>query len=195
MRAALVGGRRAGRRVLRTYHRHPMNATLWVALAVTGLALVIVIIAALRSRQLSATALVRLDELARSNERLERELRGAVESAAAASRLETGARLSDLHGGLTQQMTGMAGMQGQQLLGFGEQVSKVSEAANTAARANREESAQQLKDFATLMQQQLAELNRSIHGNVNTCFTRSDLWSGRYGAGVGAGGCEHCPRR
>ena len=131
-----------------------MNATLWVALAVAGLALVVVTIAALRSRQLSATALVRLDELARSNERLERELRGAVESASAALRLETGARLTDLHGGLTQQMTGMAGMQGQQLLGFGEQVSKVSEAANTAARANREESAQQLKDFATLMQQQ-----------------------------------------
>ena len=143
-----------------------MNATLWVALAVAGFALVIVIIAALRSRQLSATALVRLDELARSNERLERELRGAVESAAAASRLETGARLSDLHGGLTQQMTGMAGMQGQQLLGFGEQVSKVSDAADAAARANREESAKQLKDFATLMQQQLAELNRSIHGNL-----------------------------
>ena len=130
-----------GDHVPRTYHRDPMNATLWVALAVAGFALVVVIIAALRSRQLSATALVRLDELARSNERLERELRGAVESAAAASRLETGARLSDLHGGLTQQMTGMAGMQGQQLLGFGEQVSKVSDAADAAARANREESA------------------------------------------------------
>ena len=107
-----------------------MNATLWVALAVAGLALVVVIIAALRSRQSSAIALVRLDELARSNERLERELRGAVESAAASLRLETGSRLSDLHGGLTQQMTGMAGMQGQQLLGFGEQVSKVSDAAD-----------------------------------------------------------------
>ena len=119
-----------------------MNATLWVALAVSGLALVVVIIAALRLRQSSAIALLRLDELARSNERLERELRGAVESAAAALRLETGARLSDLHGGLTHQMTGMAGMQGQQLLGFGEQVSKVSDAADAAARANREESAQ-----------------------------------------------------
>ena len=63
-------------------------------------------------------------------------------------------------------MTGMAGMQGQQLLGFGQQVAKVNEAAEAAARANREEGAKQLKDFATLMQQQLADMSRSIQNNL-----------------------------
>ena len=81
-------------------------------------------------------------------------------------RVETSARLAEVQSGLAQQMTGMAGMQGQQLLGFGEQVAKVGEAAQAAARANREESAKQLKDFAALMQQQLADLNRSIQNNL-----------------------------
>jgi len=143
-----------------------MNAALWIALGIAAVALLIVVIVGLRARQTSAVALQRLEELARTNERLEREMRAAVESSAAALRLETGARLNEVHGSLTQQMTGMAGMQGQQLLGFGEQVARVSAAADAAARANREESAQQLKDFASLIQQQLTDLNRGIRDNL-----------------------------
>jgi DNA recombination protein RmuC len=104
--------------------------------------------------------------LAQDNERLERELRTAVETSASQMRVETGARLAEVQGGLAQQMTGLASLQGQQLLGFGQQVAKVNEAAEGAARANREESGKQLKDFAGLMQQQLADMNRSIQNSL-----------------------------
>ena len=104
--------------------------------------------------------------LAQDGERLERELRTAVENTSAQVRVETSARLAEVQAGLTQQMNGVATMQGQQLLGFGQQVAKVNEAAEGAARANREESAKQLKDFATLMQQQLADMSRGIQNNL-----------------------------
>jgi len=143
-----------------------MDLATGVAFGLAGVALIIVIVVGLRSRQSAAIALQRLEELARTNERLEREMRAAVEAAAATSRLETGTRLNELSGGLTQQLTGIAGMQGQQLLGFGEQVARVSAAADAAARANREESAQQLKDFALLIQQQLTDINHSIRNNL-----------------------------
>src|SRR5512144_1322450 len=122
------------------------------ALLLALVALVALVAALRRDRGLES----RLADLAQANERLERELRAAVESSSTQVRVETSARLAEVQGGLTQQMTGMAGMQGQQLLGFGQQVGKLNEASEAAARANREESAKQLKDFATLMHQQLA---------------------------------------
>ena len=76
--------------------------------------------------------------------------------------METGARLSELQSGLVQQVTGLGGVQGQQLLGFGQQVARMSELAEATARSNREESAQHLQDFATRMQQQLADLTQRI---------------------------------
>ncbi|MGZ8273178.1 MAG: DNA recombination protein RmuC [Burkholderiaceae bacterium] len=104
--------------------------------------------------------------LALDGERLERELRTSVENTSAQVRVETSARLAEVQTGLTQQMNGVATLQGQQLLGFGQQVAKVNEAADGAARANREESAKQLKDFATLMQQQLADMSHGIQNNL-----------------------------
>jgi len=132
--------------------------------AALGLALLALVVAVRRDPAAALDA--RLAALTQDNERLERELRAAVETAAAQVRVETGARLAEVQGGLTQQMTGMAGMQGQQLLGFGQQVARFNEATELAARANREESAKQLKDFATLMHQQLADMNRSIQNNL-----------------------------
>ncbi|HET9024276.1 MAG TPA: DNA recombination protein RmuC, partial [Burkholderiaceae bacterium] len=128
------------------------------------LALIALVVAVRRDRTPHLDA--RLVALAQDNERLERELRAAVENTSAQVRVETSARLAEVQAGLTQQMTGMAGMQGQQLLGFGQQVAKVNEAAEAAARANREEGAKQLKDFATLMQQQLADMSRSVQNNL-----------------------------
>jgi DNA recombination protein RmuC len=128
------------------------------------LALVALVVAVRRDR--TSELDTRLATLAQDNERLERELRAAVESTSTQVRVETSARLAEVQAGLTQQMTGMAGMQGQQLLGFGQQVAKVNEAAEAAARANREESAKQLKDFAGLMQQQLGDMSRSIQNNL-----------------------------
>jgi DNA recombination protein RmuC len=118
-----------------------LPAVLAVALVLALVGLVI----ALRFRNDGALS-ARLDELIRDNERLERELRAAVDGASGQLRLETGARLTELQSGLMQQMTGQAGLQGQQLLGFGQQVAKLAEAAEASARANREEGTQQLKN-------------------------------------------------
>ena len=121
--------------------------------------------------RLTRSFVERLDELARGNERLERELRAAVEASASALRVETGARLSELQSGLVQQVTGLGGVQGQQLMGFGQQVARMSELAEATARSNREEGAQQLQDFATRMQQQLADLTRAIQLNLGEVRT------------------------
>ena len=148
-----------------------MTDTVLMALAIGGALLILVVFFVLRSRPDSAALVERLDELARANERLERELRAAVEASASALKLETGARLSELQTGLVQQVTGLGGIQGQQLLGFGQQVAHMSELAEAAARTNREESAQQLQDFAARMQQQLSDLTRAIQLNLGEVRT------------------------
>jgi DNA recombination protein RmuC len=143
-----------------------LPAVLAVALLLALVGLVI----ALRFRNDGALS-ARLDELIRDNERLERELRAAVDGASGQLRLETGARLTELQNGLMQQMTGQAGLQGQQLLGFGQQVAKLAEAAEASARANREEGTQQLKNFAAAMQQHLSDLTRAIQLNLSEVRT------------------------
>ncbi len=70
--------------------------------------------AALRARRDTGVS-ARLDALLHDNERLERELRSAVDSSSGQLRLETGTRLSELQTHLVQQMTGLTGLQGQQL--------------------------------------------------------------------------------
>jgi DNA recombination protein RmuC len=142
-----------------------MIETLAVTLAATLLLALVALVIAIR-RDRTAELRAGIAALAQDNERLERELRTAVETSASQMRLETGARLAEVQGGLAQQMTGLASLQGQQLLGFGQQVAKVNEAAESAARANREEGAKQLKDFGGLMQQQLADMNRSIQNSL-----------------------------
>jgi DNA recombination protein RmuC len=139
-----------------------------ILIAILGVALALALIALIVAvrRDPAAALEARLADLGQDNERLERELRAAVDNSAAQVRLETGARLSEAQAALAQQMTGVAGLQGQQLHGFGQQVAKVNEAAEAAARANREESAKQLKDFGALMQQQLADMNRSIQTSL-----------------------------
>ncbi len=143
-----------------------MTESLIVALAIGAAVLVLAAIVVLRSRHSAIAVLERLDELARANERLERELRTAIEASAATLRMETGARLGELQTGLVQLVTGLGGVQGQQLLGFGQQVARMSESAESAARMNREESAQHLKDFATGMQLQIGDLTRAIQQNL-----------------------------
>jgi DNA recombination protein RmuC len=142
-----------------------MTELIYVALAIAAAALILVAVFALRTAK-AAPLLERLDELARANERLERELRGAVESSASALRIETGARLTELQTGIVQQLTGLGGLQGQQLQGFGQQVARMSEQAEASARSNREESAQRLQAFAGALQNQLADLTRSIQQNL-----------------------------
>jgi DNA recombination protein RmuC len=148
-----------------------MNETVVIALAIAFVVLALAMVLVLLGRRADPQLVERLDELARGNERLERELRAAVEASASALRVETGARLSELQSGLVQQVTGLGGVQGQQLMGFGQQVARMSELAEATARSNREESAQQLQDFATRMQQQLADLTRGIQLNLSEVRT------------------------
>lgn len=85
--------------------------------AVLAAALLIALLglyAAVRSRR-DAGVSSRLDALLHDNERLERELRAAVDSTSGQIRLETGTRLNELQTSLVQQMTGLTGLQGQQL--------------------------------------------------------------------------------
>jgi len=148
-----------------------MNEAVVISLAIAAIVVAVALVLVLRGRRADPQLLERLDELARGNERLERELRAAVEASASALRVETGARLSELQSGLVQQVTGLGGVQGQQLMGFGQQVARMSELAEATARSNREESAQQLQDFATRMQQQLADLTRGIQLNLSEVRT------------------------
>ena len=148
-----------------------MNEAIVIALAIAAFAVAVALVLVLRARSADPQLVERLDELARGNERLERELRAAVEASASALRLESGARLSELQSGLVQQVTGLGGVQGQQLMGFGQQVARMAELAETTARSNREEGAQQLQDFATRMQQQLADLTRAIQLNLGEVRT------------------------
>jgi DNA recombination protein RmuC len=154
-----------GPRIIHGMTEQPLVVLLAAGLVLALIAVVVSVAFAVRRGHLSVLD-ARLEALAADNERLERELRAAVETASSQMRLETGARMAEVQTSLAQQMTGLAGMQGQQLLGFGQQVAKVNEAGETAARANREESAKQLKDFATLMQQQLADMSRGIQNNL-----------------------------
>ncbi|MEO8187630.1 MAG: DNA recombination protein RmuC [Burkholderiaceae bacterium] len=88
-----------------------------VVVAVLAAALLVSLLglyAAVRGRRDPAVS-ARLDALLHDNERLERELRAAVDSSAGQMRLETGTRLSELQSHLVQQMTGLTGLQGQQL--------------------------------------------------------------------------------
>ena len=136
----------------------PLVVVLLVLIALLALGLVFAVRGA-RDASLPA----RLDALARDNERLERELRAAVDSAAQRVQSDTSARQSQLQDSIFQQVHGLGGAQAQQLAGLAQQVAKVAEGAHLSARANREESAAALGRFTDAQQQTLAELNRQIH--------------------------------
>ena len=124
-----------------------MNETTLLALAIGLAVLAIVLMIALRTRGDPRVA-DRLDELARGNERLERELRAAVEASASGLRLETGTRLGELHSGLVQQITGLGGVQGQHL-------------QNLAAGTQH-----QLSDLTRAIQLSLGEVRTTLHGQL-----------------------------
>jgi DNA recombination protein RmuC len=132
-----------------------------VALVALLLALAALVFALRQAR--SARLSEQIIELQRRNdalsERLERELRDAITQNARDARTETGARLAELQTGLLGQLTGVANLQATQLTGFGQQLARISEGAESSSRANREEAALQLQSFAAAMQQQLADLD------------------------------------
>jgi DNA recombination protein RmuC len=144
---------------------HGFTIAAVIALPVAVVALVF----ALRPRRDDGMA-ARLDELQRrqdaASERMERELRQAVATAASEVRTETGARIAELQTGLMGQMASLSGVQTTQLTTFGEHVARIGAGAEESSRANREEAARQLAAFNQAMQQQLAELTRAIQLNL-----------------------------
>ena len=136
----------------------PLVVVLLVLVALLALGLVL----AVRGGR-DASLPARLDGLARDNERLERELRAAVDAAAQRVQTDTTARQAQLQDSIFQQVNGLGGTQSQQLAGLAQQVAKVAEGADLSARANREEAAAALARFTETQQQTLADLNRQIH--------------------------------
>lgn len=120
-----------------------------VALALAGALLVALVALALALRR-HARIGARIDELQRRSdehgERLERELRAAVENAASQVRIETGARLAELQTGLLGQLASLAGVQTTQLGGFSQQVADLSHA----------------------VRQQLAEVRQTLEARLQT---------------------------
>jgi DNA recombination protein RmuC len=143
-----------------------------IAIAVAAAAVVFVLLLALGwfKRSLDASIARRLADAERGseahNERLERELRAAVDSSASQVRIETGQRLAEVQTALVAQVTSLATVQTTQLSGFGQQMTHAAEVAETSARAQREEGAAQVARLAQQLQQQVADLARAVQMNL-----------------------------
>jgi DNA recombination protein RmuC len=113
-------------------------------------ALVLALIAIVLTRRAGlvqlAGAIERLkDEQSAINERLERELRAAVDAAATSTRVETGARFSELQSALNAQVAQASGVQAQSLNGYGQSMQ------------------QQLVDLRRAIDQNLGEVRSTLH--------------------------------
>ena len=109
------------------------------------------------------------DELARGNERIERELRGEIAETARIGRSDVTQQLGQFQQVLATQLTSVATLQNNQIDTFAQQLTKLTE-TNTqqleAVRQNLQQQAQQARDeqgnalrrFGETMQQQLAQL-------------------------------------
>jgi DNA recombination protein RmuC len=105
------------------------------------------------------------------SERLERELRAAVESSASQVRVETGHRLTEMQTALVGQVTSLANLQTTQLAGFGQQMTHAAEVAETSARAQREEGTVQVARLAQQLQTQVADLANTVRLNLGEVRT------------------------
>ena len=105
------------------------------------------------------------------SERLERELRAAVESSASQVRVETGHRLTEMQTALVGQVTSLANLQTTQLSGFGRQMTHAAEVAESSARAQREEGAAQVARLAQQLQTQVADLANTVRLNLGEVRT------------------------
>jgi DNA recombination protein RmuC len=149
----------------------------WLGLlAAVALLVVLLALAWVRHGVASAVA-ARLAESERSGdahfERLERELRTAIESSASQVRMESGHRLTEMQTALVAQVTALANVQTTQLAGFGQQVAHAAEVAETSARAQREEGAAQVARLAQQLQTQVADLAHAVQ--LNLAEVRSTL--------------------
>ncbi len=152
-----------------------MNELQWIALAAAALLLVMLLSLAWLRRSVDAAVARRIADAERvraaQDERSERELRAAIESSSSQVRIETGQRLTEMQTALVSQVTGLASVQTTQLAGFGQQMTRAAESAETSARAQREDGAAQLSRLAQQLQQQVAELGHSVRLNLGEVRT------------------------
>jgi DNA recombination protein RmuC len=141
-----------------------------IAVAAAVVAVVLVLALVWLKRSFDAAVALRIADVERNrgaqDERLERDLRTAVESSASQVRIETGQRLTEMQTALVGQVTSLAGLQTTQLSGFGQQVAHAAEVAETSARAQREEGAAQVARLAQQLQTQVADLARAVQMNL-----------------------------
>jgi DNA recombination protein RmuC len=97
----------------------PPTFLTWVLILAPALAAAAVVVWSVRRAGAVRMLERMLAELRADNERLERELRRAVDSAAGQSRLETGARLAQLQSELGSRLTQTTGVQAEQLGAYG----------------------------------------------------------------------------
>ena len=150
-----------------------MSEIQYAAAAAAVVVVVALLFAALwLKRSLDASVAARLADGERTremlDERLERELRAAVESSASQVRMETGQRLTEMQTALVGQVTSLASLQTTQLAGFGQQMTHAAEVAESSARAQREEGASQVARLAQQLQTQVADLARAVQLNLGT---------------------------
>jgi len=146
-----------------------------IALLATAMAVVGVFALVWLKRSLDESAARRLAEAERSREgqaeRLERELRAAVESSASQVRMETGHRLTEMQTALVAQVTSLASVQTTQLSGFGQQMTHAAEVAEGSARAQREDGAAQVARLAQQLQLQVADFAHAVRLNLGDVRT------------------------
>jgi DNA recombination protein RmuC len=145
-----------------------------VLVAAIGVIVVLLALAWLK-RSLDAAVAGRIAESERGreahSERLERELRAAIDSSSSRVRMETGQRLTEMQTALVSQVTGLANVQTTHLAGFGQQMAHAAEVAETSARAQREEGSAQVARLAQQLQQQVAELAHTVRLNLGDVRT------------------------
>jgi DNA recombination protein RmuC len=128
-----------------------------LTIVVAALALAVLVLAFVSWRGRGSAALARLDELQRrteqASERLERELRTAVESAASGLRMETSRRINELQTGLVSQVASLANVQTTQLSAFGQQTQQQAADLGNAVRTNLVDVRQTLEARLQALQQ------------------------------------------
>jgi DNA recombination protein RmuC len=124
---------------------------------VAALAGAVFVLAIVSWRTRSGAGPARLEELQRrqeqASERLERELRAAVENAASGLRMETSRRLNELQTGLVSQVASLANVQTTQLSAFGQQMQQQGADLGSAVRTNLVDVRQTLEARLLTLQQ------------------------------------------
>jgi len=145
---------------------------------VAALAVAVVVLAFITWRARTGAALTRLDDLQRhhdqASERLERELRAAIESAASGVRMETSRRLNEMQTGLVSQVAGLANLQTTQLSAFGQQTQQQAADLSNAVRTNLVDVRQTLEARLLTLQQgneaRLEQMRATVEEKLQTAL-------------------------